>query len=137
MTRTRMRNGLLLSLALLSTGAFANVPTGEAELAKLSASAKTATEHAAVARGYRELAAQRAQQAAAHEAQVNRLRREPPDPLRMKWRHALPDPVAKEQDRAQKARLAAQEAQGLAARHSQLAVEVALVERRDLGTAAP
>jgi hypothetical protein len=112
----------LLIAALLSSGA-ARAQDTPAQLARLASDARTAPQHAEVAKRYRLQADALDAQAAEHEARVATLSRTAPG-IAYKWPAMAPRDLRQAKADAIEARRAARESRELAAKHHALAVEV-------------
>jgi hypothetical protein len=117
---------LFAALTLAGTTLFAaekaNLPT-EKEIAKLADSARTATDHASVAKAYRLRAEAFTEMAEKHEAEVAKKQNGPQIGMASKWPAMSRNSAQREKQKAIDARRAARESEQLAAYHTQLAVE--------------
>ena len=122
-----MRNLLsALSVAMLLAAAAPSMAAEKMDSEKLQAmavSARTASEHATVAKHYRVAAESFEAQAAKHEAEANRLKTQPKLGLASKWPSMVPKTEEKERTLAMQARRAAQENLELADRHYRLSID--------------
>lgn len=115
-----------LALAISPVAVHANPAVTMIEPAKLermSKDASTPEQHANVARQYRLHAESLEAKATRHETEVKKLQARPRSALEYKWPAFARKPWQAEQRLAEEARSEARDAQQVAARHVQLAVE--------------
>lgn len=117
---------LLAALTLAGTALFAaekaDFPT-EKEIAKMAENARTATDHASVAKAYRLRAESFTEMAEKYETEVAKKQNGPQIGMAAKWPAMSRNSVQREKQKAIDARRAARESEQLAAYHTQLAVE--------------
>lgn len=135
MTRT-LTTLLMATLALGATSAQASddnttrqtsrpvvATTPGTDLNQQARLARTATEHATVARQFRQRADSLSQELDAVDADLKKAAGQPRTGMRYKWPALDPDPSASLRQKAMELRRAHAEAQRAAAHHTQLAVE--------------
>lgn len=128
MTKTFMRATQMAAVALVAlTGSAQSAvakqtPDSTAQLAALAREARTPSDHATVAKGYRLQAESLEAKAAEHEARVERLSKHQP-PVIHKWPAMGSGDLAKAKRQALDARRAARESRQLADHHLRLSVE--------------
>lgn len=113
---------LFLALTVVAFGGTAFAQDNPTQLAALAREARTAGEHADVARRYRLQADTLDARAAEHEARAETLARNAPG-IAHKWPSMAPQNVKLAKQQAVDARRAARESRELASRHQTLAVE--------------
>lgn len=117
---------LLATLISAGTALFAaekaNPPSGN-EIAKMAENARTAADHAAVAKAYRLRAESFAEMAEKYEAEVAKKNNGPKIGMESKWPAMSRNASQREKQKAISARRSARECEQLAAYHTQLAVE--------------
>lgn len=121
MTRTIVRTSVL-ALALLVPGSMVSAQDSAARLAALASEARTASEHADVAKRFRMHADALDLEAAKHEVQAEKLAKTAPAVVH-KWPSMAPKELTEAKQQAAEARRAARESREQAARHQSLAVE--------------
>ncbi|MDZ7636690.1 MAG: hypothetical protein U5J83_00280 [Bryobacterales bacterium] len=121
-----IRIALAAAFVLAGTALFAaekaDLPK-DAEIAKMAESARSASEHAAVAKAYRLRAEEFAETAERLEAEVAKKQTGPKVGMSSKWPAMSRNSAQREKQQAIAARRAARESQEMAALHTQLAVE--------------
>jgi hypothetical protein len=117
---------LLAALTLAGTALFAaekaNFPT-EKEIAKMAENARSASDHAEVAKAYRLRAEAFTEMAEKYEAEVAKKQNGPQIGMAAKWPSMSRNSAQREKQKAIEARRAARQSEQLAALHTQLAVE--------------
>lgn len=117
---------LIAALGIFGIAGFAaertQVPQ-EKELAKMAETANTASEHARVAKAYRQRAEVFVKIAEMHEEEVARKQNGPKIGMAAKWPSMSRNSLQREKQRAIEARRSVRECEELAALHTQLAVE--------------
>ncbi len=118
----KMIGGWVLAVALLATGGTVSAQQSAAQLAALAKEARTANEHADVAKRYRLHADTLDMEAARHEVRAEKLAATAPAIVH-KWPAMAPKELTDARQKAAAARREAKESRELAARHQSLAVE--------------
>lgn len=118
----KMFGGSVLALALLAASSVASAQDTTSQLASLAREARTAGEHADVAKRYRMHADTLDMEAAKHEVRAEKLSKNAPSIVH-KWPAMAPRELNQAKQQAAEARRAARESRDLAARHQSLAVE--------------
>jgi len=113
----------VLALALMTFTGAAYAQQNPAQLAALAREARTAAEHADVAKRFRLQAEELDKKAAAHEATAARLANNAPA-IAHKWPSMAPQGAKIAKEQAMEARRAAHESRELASYHHGLAIEV-------------
>lgn len=121
MTRTMVRSSVL-ALALLIPASMVSAQESAPRLAALAETARTASEHADVAKRFRMQADALDLEAARHEVQAEKLAKNAPAVVH-KWPAMAPKELTQAKQQAAEARRAARESREQAARHQSLAVE--------------
>lgn len=115
----------LLALSIPMIAAEPAVETGKLE--QMAKAAKSASDHAAVAKQYRLRAEAFEAKAEKHESEAHSMRNSASIGIAAKWPAMAQKSVQKERQKAMQARRAASEAYELADRHSRLAVEAGFI----------
>jgi len=121
MTHMMIRTSVF-ALALLVSGVMVSAQDSASQLAALGREARTAGEHADVAKRFRMQADTLDLEAARHEVQAEQLAKHAPAIVH-KWPSMAPKELTRAKQQAVEARRAARESRDLAAQHQSLAVE--------------
>lgn len=121
MTRT-MIGSSVLALTLFVSGSIVSAQDSTSQLVALAREARTANEHADVAKRFRMHADALDLEAARHEVQAEKLAKNAPSVVH-KWPAMAPKELTQAKQQAAEARRAARESREQAARHQSLAVE--------------
>jgi len=115
---------ILMTTAGAGRAMAAEPVTETAKLHRMAREATTAAEHVKVAKLFRLQAEQMEAKAAVHEKKAREYAAAPKSPLAHKWPAMAPQKDRQERELAMQARRAASESLEMAARHTQLAVEL-------------